>query len=98
MILDCTGQRESFSFELLKPWSNAKYITLSSPALQNIDSYGIIGGIFRTGLDLLVQNSTPIVEGKTLRWGFFVPNSVALSQLCYLIRDVKVSIKNSVVI
>ena len=91
VILDCTGQQEGFSFELLKPWSNAKYVTLSPPALRNMDAHGIVAGLFRTGIDLLVQNSTPIMEGKTMRWGFFVPSSTALNKICSLIRDHKVS-------
>ena len=94
VILDCTGQSENFSYDLLKPWSNAKFVTLSPPVLRNLDLHGIMGGFVKNGFDLIVQNSTAIIEGKTLRWAFFVPSSSALIELCGLIRDRKVSWKS----
>lgn len=59
--------------------------------LRNIDLHGIMGGFVKNGLDLIVENSMALIEGKTLRWAFFVPSSSALIELCGLIRDRKVS-------
>ena len=36
VILDCSGQDDSRKMvQHLKPWSNSKYVTLSSPFLKN---------------------------------------------------------------
>lgn len=90
MILDCTGRTEKFSYSLLKPWANAKYVTLSPPTLRNFDDHGLIGGLMKNGLDLLAANSTAIIEGKTLRWAYFIPSSIALTQIVDLARQKKV--------
>jgi len=89
VILDCTGRGGNYSFSLLKQWTNAKYVTLSPPLLRNFDEHGFVGGIVKNGLDLLAANSSSILEGKTLRWAFFVPSSSALGQ----IRDLAVENK-----
>lgn len=90
VILDCTGKTTGFSHDLLKPWTNAKYVTLSPPTLRNFDDRGIVGGLVKSGIDLLAANSSAILEGKTLRWAYFVPSSQALTSLCDLARDHKV--------
>ncbi|XP_046445882.1 reticulon-4-interacting protein 1, mitochondrial-like [Daphnia pulex] len=89
VILDCSGRTEKFSYSLLKPWANAKYVTLSPPTLRNFDEHGMIGGLMKNGLDLLAANSTAIIEGKTLRWAYFIPSSAALTQLVDLARQKK---------
>nr|CAH0099676.1 unnamed protein product [Daphnia galeata] len=89
VILDCTGRTEKFSYSLLKPWANAKYVTLSPPTLRNFDDHGLIGGLMKNGLDLLAANSTAIIEGKTLRWAYFIPSSTALTQIVDLARQKK---------
>lgn len=90
MILDCTGRTKDFPYSLLKPWSNAKYVTLSSPSLRNFDEHGIVGGMIKNGMDLLAANSSAILEGKTLRWAYFIPSSSALTKLTDLSREKKV--------
>jgi hypothetical protein len=52
----------------------------------------MIGGLMKNGLDLLAANSTAIIEGKTLRWAYFIPSSTALTQLVDLARQKKVLI------
>lgn len=90
VILDCTGRTKDFQYSLLKPWSNAKYVTLSSPSLRNFDEHGIVGGMIKNGIDLLAANSSAILEGKTLRWAYFIPSSSALTKLADLSREKKV--------
>lgn len=89
VILDCTGRTHNFNYSFLKPWSNAKYVTLSPPTLRNFDEHGMIGGMMKNGLDLLAANSSAIIEGKTLRWAYFVPSSSALTELVDLARNKK---------
>ena len=90
--MDCTGQTEHFPLHLLRTWANAKYVTLSAPALNNIDAYGTVGGLLKTGIDLISANSTALVEGKTVRWGFFTPNPSALKQMSNYIQRNEVAL------
>ena len=48
VILDFAGLSENSEkfLELLRPWSNAKLVTLSSPLLKSIDEEGIVTGKF----------------------------------------------------
>lgn len=95
VILDCTGRTEAFAYDLLKPWTNAKYVTLSPPTLKNFDEHGLVGGMIKSGIDLLAANSSAILEGKTLRWAYFVPSSSALKNLSNLARDKKVKCRKT---
>lgn len=90
VILDCTGRTKGFAYDLLKPWVNAKYVTLSPPTLKNFDEHGLLGGMIKNGMDLLAANSSAILEGKTLRWAYFVPSLNALTKLRNLAQEKKV--------
>lgn len=92
VILDCTGRTSGFAYDLLKPWSNAKYVTLSPPTLRNFDEHGMIGGVVKSGIDLLATNSSAILEGKTLRWGYFIPSSSGFTKLVDLFQQKKVNL------
>merc|ERR1712071_576861 len=81
VVLDCTGRSEGFDMNLLKSWANAKYVTLSPPTLKNFDENGIVGGMLKSGMSLLCSNSSALLEGKTLRWGFFIPSATALTKM-----------------
>ena len=53
LILDpLGGETPSFSIDLLKSWTNAKYITLVMPLLPSTDKYGIPGGLIQSATDL----------------------------------------------
>jgi len=90
VVLDCTGRSEGFNLNLLKSWANAKYVTLSPPTLNNFDNNGLLGGILKTGMDLMSNNTSALMEGKTMRWGFFMPNPCALKKMSSLANDSKV--------
>jgi|ERR1712137_55258 len=89
VVLDCTGRSEGFNLNLLKSWANAKYVTLSPPTLNNFDNNGLLGGILKTGMDLMSNNTSALMEGKTMRWGFFMPNPCALKKMSSLANDSK---------
>ena len=53
MILDpLGGETPSFSVDLLKSWTNAKYVSLVMPLLPSTDKYGIPGGLIQSATDL----------------------------------------------
>lgn len=78
VVLDCTGRKEDYDFDLLKTCAGAKYLTLIPPILRNFDTYGVIGGFAKTLWDLFTSNALLIFRLKTLRWVLFEPNSTAL--------------------
>lgn len=53
VILDNVGgDSEQWALGLLKSWSGAKYVTLVTPFLLNIDSMGLLEGAVHSGLNL----------------------------------------------
>lgn len=82
--MDCTGRKENYDFSLLKPWANAKYLTLSPTVLDHFDNYGydVVRGVIKTLWDLVVTKATLALRLRTLRWVFVSHCSTALSQLC----------------
>ncbi|KAF7281482.1 hypothetical protein GWI33_004728 [Rhynchophorus ferrugineus] len=56
-------------------WKYETYITLNSPLLINNDKYGLPGGLLKSAKDLFDANIKNICDGKTVRWGYFVPSS-----------------------
>ena len=96
VILDCTGC-DKMKLSLLKPWWNAKYVTLSPPTLRNFDQFGLMEGLVRNGLDLFRSNSAALAEGKTVRWAFFTPNPSALKHLASYTEKKQVSRSVSIV-
>ncbi|KAM6954095.1 reticulon-4-interacting protein 1 homolog, mitochondrial-like [Aplochiton taeniatus] len=63
VILDNVGgDTEEWALSLLKPWCGAKYVTLVTPLLLNMDSLGLLDGGLRSGL-ILHSKAT---QGSTL--------------------------------
>ncbi|KAG7253045.1 hypothetical protein CRUP_021612 [Coryphaenoides rupestris] len=46
------GDTERWAAGLLRPWSGAKYVTLVTPLLHNMDSAGVLDGVARSGCSL----------------------------------------------
>ena len=80
VILDCSGQDDSSLFmSLLKPWSNAKYVTLTGPLLKNMNSQGIAFGSLSSVSTLLSENVKSYQKrGNSYRWAYFAPMPTAL--------------------
>lgn len=71
---------------MLKGWTCSSFITLRSPILHNIDSYGMLGGMFKNAIDLVVPNvlSGAVFKGSSIRWGTFIPIESGVKELAYL--------------
>ncbi|XP_034018206.1 reticulon-4-interacting protein 1 homolog, mitochondrial-like isoform X2 [Thalassophryne amazonica] len=87
LILDNVGgDAEHWGLDLLKPWSGAKYVTLVTPLLHNIDSMGLLGGMFQSGFMLQNKAVQSILSNGTFyRWGFFAPDGPALDEVSLLV-------------
>lgn len=79
---------------LLKGWSCSGFITLRSPILQNTDSYGLLGGMFKNAIDLVVPNilSGAVFKGSSIRWGTFLPMESGVRELAQLVDEKKLSV------
>ena len=94
VILDFAGLSENSAkfLELLRPWSNAKLVTLSSPLLKSTDEEGIVTGGLKTIFGLASKNMCSVTNsyGSTLRYGYFTPNPIALKRITDLIQNEKI--------
>ena len=84
VILDCSGQGDPSSeqMSLLKPWSNAKYVTLTGPLLRNMNSRGIAFGTLSTLSSLISANLKSYGDrGNSFRHAYFAPLPGALEAL-----------------
>lgn len=59
--------------------------------LINTDKYGLVGGLAASMNELVSANLTKCVDGKSMRWGFFVPSSDGLKFIDRLVRNKQVS-------
>ena len=64
--------------------------------LQNIDEYGMIGGMMKNAADLILVNFNTGVLPKTssVRWGFFIPLETALLEITEDVNNGKVILIN----
>lgn len=79
--------------DCLKDWNLSKYITLRSPMLRNVDEYGVVLGMMKNTVDLIVTNVKTGVTSQcsTVRWGFFLPSSDAIKEITALVEQGKMS-------
>ncbi|CAL4065482.1 unnamed protein product, partial [Meganyctiphanes norvegica] len=85
LVLDACGTDDLVYMEALRPWMGSSYVTLSSPMMRNIDSNGLIPGLFESVRDVLCKNSRTVQEGKVYKWAFYMPNPIALKEIGKLV-------------
>lgn len=95
LILDAAGisYDEIGSYtHLLKGWAVSSFITLRSPILHNTDSYGLLGGMVKNAIDLVLPNvlSGAIFKGSSIRWGTFMPVECGVKELAKLAERKKI--------
>lgn len=59
----------------------------------NTDSLGLVGGLIKSSLSLFTSNISNISNGKTLKWGFFMPFSNGFKFIHDLVCAEKVRVK-----
>ncbi|BES92923.1 Alcohol dehydrogenase GroES-like domain [Nesidiocoris tenuis] len=93
IILDASGVASpNMYLNYLREWKNAKFITLRSPLLSNVDKLGLVGGMAQNALDLALANikTGAVAKGATVRWGFFMPASAGISEINDMVLDKKI--------
>jgi hypothetical protein len=60
--------------------------------LRNVDDYGMVIGMAKNTLDLVVTNVKAGLTSQcsTIRWGFFLPSSSAIKEITALVEQGKV--------
>lgn len=95
IILDAAGVGEK-DLEEYVPYVNTggSLITLRSPLLNNIDTYGLLCGSVKSVIDLAVPNLTSGVfkKGSLIKWGFFMPLATGINEIAELVNQNKVRI------
>lgn len=86
------GNKSVEYMELLRPWSNAKLVTLMSPLLKSTDQNGIFPGTLKTLAELATKNINTVVNnnGCTFRYGYFMPNPYALKSITKYVENGKI--------
>ncbi|TNN65484.1 Reticulon-4-interacting protein 1, mitochondrial [Liparis tanakae] len=82
LILDNVGgDTERWALTLLKPWCGAKFVTLVTPFLENIDMLGIADGMVQNAATVATKVLKHLTKGVHYRWGFFAPSGPALDEI-----------------
>lgn len=71
-------------------WKYKRFVTLNSPLLRNSDTHGLLPGLAASIKDLAFSNLPRIIDGKTVRWGFFMPCGNGLKFVSKLVTEEKV--------
>ncbi|XP_060571194.1 reticulon-4-interacting protein 1 homolog, mitochondrial-like [Ruditapes philippinarum] len=82
------GETPSFTLDVLRSWSGAKYISLVMPVLPAIDKLGMIGGLAQSLMDFNLNAIKSFTKGGiNYRWAFFMPNANALKKITSMVDD-----------
>lgn len=76
--------------DLLKKWSNAKYVTIKTPFLKDIDEHGFPAGAVLSASKLGCNLLHGLKDGRNYRWAFFIPNPRALNTVKELVEAGKI--------
>lgn len=80
------GETPSFSMDVLKSWSGAKYVSLVMPVLPAMDQLGLVGGLAKSLADFNLNAVKSFTKGGiNYRWAFFMPNVNALMKITRMI-------------
>ncbi|GFQ93190.1 reticulon-4-interacting protein 1, mitochondrial [Trichonephila clavata] len=92
VILDNVGgEYPDLTINLLKKWQNSRYITTVSPLLKNADDRGIVIGTLTSAIQASFDTAMSLKDGRTFRWGYFVPNGCALKSIAKLVDNKQIN-------
>ncbi|KAJ7341806.1 hypothetical protein JRQ81_007074 [Phrynocephalus forsythii] len=90
-ILDSIGgSTEGWAPGLLNKWSGAKYITLVTPFLVNIDRLGVADGMIRNAMTFGAKSLKYLCTGIHYHWAFFSSNGPSLDEIAELVDAEKI--------
>ncbi|XP_045196700.2 reticulon-4-interacting protein 1 homolog, mitochondrial-like [Mercenaria mercenaria] len=80
------GETPSFTLDVLRSWTGAKYVSLVMPVLPAMDKLGLIGGLAQSVADLNFMAIKSFSKGGVnFRWAFFMPNANALRKITLMV-------------
>ncbi|XP_039207039.1 reticulon-4-interacting protein 1, mitochondrial isoform X2 [Crotalus tigris] len=90
-ILDNVGgSTENWAPNLLRKWSGARYVTLVTPFLVNMDRLGVADGMLRTGITIGAKVLKHLYNGIHYRWSFFTSSGPYLDEIAILVNAGKI--------
>ncbi|XP_070589387.1 reticulon-4-interacting protein 1, mitochondrial [Erythrolamprus reginae] len=90
-ILDNVGgSTENWAPNLLRKWSGAKYVSLVTPFLVNMDRLGVADGMLRSGITIGTKVLKHLYNGIHYRWSFFASNGPHLDEIATLVNAGKI--------
>lgn len=92
IVLDCAGKGADYAATAEVQWKYGHYVTFSSPLLQNMDQFGMVGGAMKSVGSLLESNlkSFSGSSGGLVKWAYFVPAPHAIEYLHKMVNRNKV--------
>ncbi|XP_054163500.1 reticulon-4-interacting protein 1 homolog, mitochondrial-like [Oppia nitens] len=90
--------KPEFGVKYLRKWKSAKYVTLSTPLLNNTDQFGLIIGSGLSAFTAIKQTMESCIDGHSVRWAYFWPNPCALKTITKLVEKnhIKAIIENKI--
>jgi len=87
IVLDAAGIGQSSPLLEYQPLvhTGGAVVTLSSPVLNNVNQFGLLGGAVSSLSHMLQQNVNTFKDFRTTRWAFFRPDQSALISLSHLV-------------
>ncbi|XP_074661586.1 NAD(P)H oxidoreductase RTN4IP1, mitochondrial-like [Tubulanus polymorphus] len=91
-VLDTVGTEVSrnLGLKLLRPWMNAKYVSIVTPLLKESGKRGVPLGIACSAGSLTSHVLQGAKEGKSVRWSFFQADGKALGKVSSLVDKGKI--------
>lgn len=91
VILDCA----QFGFDNVpKNWRFRTYISLNSPFIINLDTFGLFVGGLKCGLTFITTYLNNFLTGRALKWAFAMPTGEAFKFIHELIASRKVCLRS----
>jgi NADPH:quinone reductase-like Zn-dependent oxidoreductase len=76
--------------QCLKKWKNSRYVTVTTPLIQNLDKQGMALGLLKSALEAGADTVRGIQEGTSIRWAYYCPNPVALEAIARMVEQNKI--------
>lgn len=91
VILDCAN----IGYENVpKTWRFRTFVSLNSPFLINLDTFGLFTGGLKSGLTFATTYLNNFRTGKALKWAFTIPTGEAFKFIHELISSGKVCLRS----
>ncbi|GAB6032508.1 Reticulon-4-interacting protein 1, mitochondrial [Chamberlinius hualienensis] len=85
LILKSIGHSASgLDIDVLNKWRNARFVTLNSPLLRNVDAFGWPLGILQSAAEFCYDSVRRLCNGQSHRWAYVLPSNEGLQEIATL--------------